>query len=451
MSAQTVIVDVSRPIGTIRPLHGVNNGPVGYGSLVDVSPHYTDVGIPHVRLHDSNWPHPREVDIPQVFPNFDADPEDPASYDFRRTDTYLQQIADTGARIIYRLGVSIEHTRDKFYTDPPADFDRWARICLGIVRHYHEGWAGGYQNCVAYWEIWNEADIGERMWSGTAEQYFALYETAAKLLKRMVPDIKVGGPATARYEPPHPAAGFLERFLAHCRAHDCPLDFVSWHKYATDPGVIETHARDVHDLCVRYSYADVESHLNEWNYGPADWAIWGPGREQARRHAFELQKNEEGASFVAATLTRLQDVPVDVAAYYDGQPSTLFCGLFDYYGVPQKTFYAMKAFHELLAYPSRVRASVAGESNGLTCLGAADPATGEAAILLTRFGGGASPVEVRIDGIPEGADLTYTVTLVDRNSTYAQIERGPLERHGTATLTTVLDSHAIALVKVTGR
>ena len=176
MGDRVIRVNLSQTTGGIKPLQGVNNGPVGYGTLVDVSHLYRDLAVPYVRLHDPNWPHPREVDIPQVFPDFTADPDDPASYDFGQTDDYLQKIVDTGAKIIYRLGVSIEHTERKIYTDPPVDFDQWARICLGIVRHYNEGWAGGTHDRVAYWEVWNEADIGDHMWSGTDDQYFELYE-----------------------------------------------------------------------------------------------------------------------------------------------------------------------------------------------------------------------------------------------------------------------------------
>ena len=122
MGDRVIRVNLGQITGRIKPLQGVNNGPVGYGTLVDVSHLYRDLAVPYVRLHDPNWPHPREVDIPQVFPDFTADPDDPASYDFGQTDDYLQKIVETGAKIIYRLGVSIEHTERKIYTDPPVDF-----------------------------------------------------------------------------------------------------------------------------------------------------------------------------------------------------------------------------------------------------------------------------------------------------------------------------------------
>ena len=43
-----------------------------------------------------------------VFPNPDADPALPASYDFRATDEYIAAVRATGAEIVYRLGESID-------------------------------------------------------------------------------------------------------------------------------------------------------------------------------------------------------------------------------------------------------------------------------------------------------------------------------------------------------
>ena len=41
--------------------------------------------------------------------NFDADVEDPASYDFAVTDAYIANIQACGSETFYRLGSKIEH------------------------------------------------------------------------------------------------------------------------------------------------------------------------------------------------------------------------------------------------------------------------------------------------------------------------------------------------------
>ena len=56
-------------------------------------------------------------------------------------DDYLQGIVPAGVEIIYRLGVSIEHQAKRYDTHPPTDFNHWAEVRLGIIRHYNEGCA----------------------------------------------------------------------------------------------------------------------------------------------------------------------------------------------------------------------------------------------------------------------------------------------------------------------
>lgn len=55
-------------------------------------------GIPFVRTHDSGGPYGRGtlIDIPNIFRDFDADPDDPASYDFAFTDIYLRNLVNSG-------------------------------------------------------------------------------------------------------------------------------------------------------------------------------------------------------------------------------------------------------------------------------------------------------------------------------------------------------------------
>jgi hypothetical protein len=53
----------------------------------------------------------------------------------------------------YRLGQNIEHTARNYFAHKPADFDRWAAICLGIIRHYNEGWAHGFRHGIRYFEV----------------------------------------------------------------------------------------------------------------------------------------------------------------------------------------------------------------------------------------------------------------------------------------------------------
>ncbi len=400
-------VDFTQSIGAFKPLHGVNNGPVNFGGMLNNSHRYRELGVPWVRLHDPNWPHPREVDVPQVFPDFDADPDDPASYCFGPTDDYLRSILETGAKIIYRLGTSIEHYPRRRYTHPPKDFAKWARICLGIVRHYTEGWGNGIPNAVEFWEIWNEADIGKPMWSGAYEKYMDLYRVTATTLKTYNQNLKVGGPAHGILDAPG-----LPQFMAYCRTNQVPLDFYSWHLYARKPEEFVIQAKRIRDLLDAHGYAGIPTLLTEWNYLPAGWEIVCTQDEYLRRDCFERMKNEEGAAFCASTLIRMQDAPIDMMNYYDGQAVTWFCGLFDYYGVPQKTFHTFHAFKDLLGYPQRVAASCGIPGVDVLAARATDGRSG--ALLIANFGAHEGKISIRMKGLP-GTAGAVDIRLVDRD------------------------------------
>ena len=176
-------LDFSKKLGKIKPMHAVNNGPnctVGSfngtwadhvrdstqlkrnGNLLE----YRDAGIPYARTHDASfyakYGLEHTVDVHARFPNFDADPNDPASYDFTFTDILISALMKANCPPIFRLGETIENNHDikAYRIFPPKDNAKWARICEHIVKHYNEGWADGYEYGIEYWEIWNEPDNG---------------------------------------------------------------------------------------------------------------------------------------------------------------------------------------------------------------------------------------------------------------------------------------------------
>ena len=55
----------------------------------------------------------------------------------------------------------------RVHNAPPKDFEKWAHVCLNIVKHYNGGWDNGFHDQIKYWEIWNEPD-GSAFWTGNA-------------------------------------------------------------------------------------------------------------------------------------------------------------------------------------------------------------------------------------------------------------------------------------------
>ncbi len=80
---------------------------------------YKAARIPYSRNHDSgvcgNYGGPYSHDITCIFPNFDADPYDPASYDFACTDESVLVCLDAGTETFFRLGQTIEHQKKTLY------------------------------------------------------------------------------------------------------------------------------------------------------------------------------------------------------------------------------------------------------------------------------------------------------------------------------------------------
>jgi len=108
--AGEVVIDLGRTNGVIRPLHGVNLGPLCYRGMVDLTAYHRQLAVPYTRLHDVVWVNAEAVDIHTLFPDFEKDAARADSYRFGPTDDYVAAVVRSGAQIVYRLGESIEHT-----------------------------------------------------------------------------------------------------------------------------------------------------------------------------------------------------------------------------------------------------------------------------------------------------------------------------------------------------
>jgi hypothetical protein len=87
-SAATVEVDFGRTLGRIKPMHAVGQPPTLSWNDYSMFHYLREAHIPYSRLHDTGGAFGKNlyVDIPNLFRDFDADENDPASYDFAFTD-----------------------------------------------------------------------------------------------------------------------------------------------------------------------------------------------------------------------------------------------------------------------------------------------------------------------------------------------------------------------------
>ena len=406
----TVTVDFAKSTGPIRPLHGVNNAPchVGTNDWERIWA-FQRAGIPFMRTHDTvgMWGGTHFIDIPNIFPDFDADADDPKSYDFTLTDRYLANVVKAGTEVFYRLGVTIEnYWRIKRYTtNPPKDFAKWARICEHVVRHYNEGWADGYKWNIRYWEIWNEPD-NPSMWSGTMEQFLDLYETSAKHLKKCFPNLKVGGYGSCgfyglnRTERSGAAGaewGYFDDFikwydglLARCSKNAVPLDFFSFHLYTDDPREHRLHTAYAQRKLDEYGLKSTELINDEWN----SMILSDNWSEKSKGEAYG-KESHEAAAYVAAVLAVMQnETALSKAMFYDACPSRSYGSIFHSNGKTAPAYESFLAFNELKKLGTAV--GVASSFSNVYAL-AAKAADGRQRVLLSNWTDQARAVTLRLD------------------------------------------------------
>ncbi len=410
-------IDFTVAKGKVKQLHCINNAPMLLWDKTPVQPSLGDLGSPYCRFHDAGgaWGAYHYVDIPNVFPNFDADENDPASYDFAFTDALLKSVVSVGIKPFYRLGVTIENNwKVKAYNIyPPKDFAKWARICEHIVRHYNEGWADGFEWDLDYWEIWNEPE-NPPMWQGTREQYYELYRVAANHLKKCFPDIKVGGYAGCGFYAidDDTLSDFYKSFIPWFEDFltfisdektKAPLDFFSWHIYidSRGPERIATHAKYVRETLDKAGFTATESLLDEWNDCTYAW-----GKD---RIGFDMMKEMPCATTIAAAMAIMQQTSIDKAMYYDAMPSRAYCGLFYFPGSKNHkltpTFFTLKAFNELYKLGTAVECSYEGDKIYAI---AAKSDSGQGFYIVNR-----RDEEVTLDLITNGADKQFALYLLD--------------------------------------
>ena len=314
-----VTVDPDRTVGRIKPMNGVGGGPVNGDFDYDTTEYYKAAAIPFGRTHDIERPYGsgEYVDIHCIFPNFDADVNDPDNYNFVLTDVYLEAMCNAGTKPFYRLGTTIEQQPPvKRYVFPPKDYRKWGEICSHIIAHYNKGWANGFTMGIEYWEIWNEPELTRACWNSSDEEFIHFYETAASVIKRDHPDIKIGGCGFAR-----PTGELSEKLLDHLKQSGAPMDFYTWHQYVVRPEQAVQCAENVEKMLRSHGFPNTESIYDEWNYVR--------GWDDSIQNSIDMHKTAHGAAFTAAVMAAMQNTPADAAIYYDAQVKCqLWNGLF---------------------------------------------------------------------------------------------------------------------------
>ncbi len=187
------------------------------------------------------------------------------TYDFTAIDSIYDRLLSLELRPVVELSFmprdlasSPEETVFIYRSiiSPPRDWQRWEELNYRFASHLVERY--GIDE-VSQWrfEVWNEPNLAV-FWTGSQQDYFKLYQLAARAIKAVDSRLLVGGPATA-------AAEWVGDFLQFVRQEHVPLDFLSTHTYGNLP-------LDIRQLLDAYGFQDVSIWWTEWGVSPTHFA-----------------------------------------------------------------------------------------------------------------------------------------------------------------------------------
>jgi xylan 1,4-beta-xylosidase len=195
-----------------------------------------DIGFKHIRGHGLF------CDDVGIYRECELDGKIHPFYNFTYLDRIMDAFLERGIRPFLELGFMPDKLksgeRTVFYwkgnVTPPASWEKWEALVEATLVHLIERYG---RDEVAEWpvEVWNEPNIG--FWAGTMDQYFELYDRSARVIKRVEPRMKVGGPAICGVE----TEKWLRAFFEFVSERGSPLDFITRHCYTAETAVNRGH------------------------------------------------------------------------------------------------------------------------------------------------------------------------------------------------------------------
>ena len=163
-------------------------------------------------------------------------------YDWTKIDHLYDRLLAIGVRPFVELGFTPEAMKTSnqhiFYwkgnTSHPQ-LPKWTGLIDAFVRHLEQRY-GQQEISSWYFEVWNEPNLAGFWEGGDQKAYFDLYDATARTIKRVDPQLKVGGPATA-------GAAWVPALIQHTAQAGVPLDFITTHTYGVDGGFLDENGQ----------------------------------------------------------------------------------------------------------------------------------------------------------------------------------------------------------------
>lgn len=229
---------------------------------------------------------------------------------------------------------------------PPRDYGEWAALVRRLVSHWVERY-GAPEVREWFFEVWNEPNLPE-FWTGTQADYFTLYRSTAAAIKGVDPQLRVGGPATAKN-------AWVDEFLTFGETAGLPADFVTTHHYPTD-----AFGRDTDDTEAQLSQSR-RSVLREQGREtqrvargtPVYYTEWNTSSNPRDT----LHDEPYAAAFVTKTVMEMRGLvegysfwtfsDIFEENYFPSAPFHGGFGLLTLHGIPKPTYRAFELLHHL--------------------------------------------------------------------------------------------------------
>lgn len=294
-------------------------------------------------------------------------------YSWQYCDAVYDHILDIGMRpfVVFDFMPEVLASGDKtIYWErsnitKPASYEEWYNLIFRITAHFTERY-GEDEVKQWYFEVWNEPDGW--FFDGSQEDYFRLYETAARAVKAVCSDYRIGGPSVAG------AYDWLPALADYCREHGVSLDFFSAHTYALtefaagqkstadahiptwkpgtpwglsnlklSPDMVPDAVRRCTALLAEKGLSDIPVHFTEWGL---TYCYWDPLHDSYRAPSHMLRALKQSIHHVASmSFCEVSDVFEE-----DGPPTDHFhggFGLLNLQGIRKPSFFAYRFLHML--------------------------------------------------------------------------------------------------------
>lgn len=272
-----------------------------------------DLGFKYIRFHNI---FSKEVGV------YTQDENGKPIYNFDNFDRIFDTVIQNGYLPFMEISFCPEDMKKsdktimyyKASTSVPESYDKWTALIEKMICHIIERYG---IECVKKWyfEVWNEPDL--IFFDGSMDDYFELYDHTVLAIKRVSPELRVGGPATSK-------CAWVSDFINHIESGSAisgykrlPCDFISTHAYPSDlpfftraHGDVQLQKSDV----MREMYTSVKKIIDGSSLKGTP-LIMGEWNSSAGPLAFNHDEKNNGA-FIIKTLNELKDV-IDGSLYWN--------------------------------------------------------------------------------------------------------------------------------------